>query len=79
MLLCNIYLLIPKRDFISPPKFVVIHSFDYNYQTKDEIINNNITIKSGMLYVLIIRGIFKLGEYVEIRPGICIRVSNKKN
>ena len=73
MLLCNIYLLIP------PPKLVAIHSFDYNYQTEDAIINNNITIKSGMLYVLILRGILKLGEYAEIRPGIFIRVSNKKN
>ena len=69
---------IPKRDFISPPKFVVIHSFDCNYQTEDTTINNNLTSKSGMLYGLILRGIIKLGEYVEIRPGICIKVSNKE-
>ena len=69
---------IPKRDFISPPKFIVIHSFDCNYQTEDNIDNNNLSIKSGMLYGLILKGILKLGEYVEIRPGICIRVSNKE-
>ena len=67
---------IPKRDLISPPKFIVIHSYDYYYQGEDTHNNNN--IKNGMLYGLILRGIIKLGEYIEIRPGICIRVSNKE-
>jgi translation initiation factor 2 subunit 3 len=69
---------IPKRDFISPPKFAIIHSFDCNYQSEDVYINNNLNNKTGMIYGLIFRGILKLGEQIEIRPGICIRVSNKE-
>ena len=69
---------IPKRDFISPPKFAIIHSFDCNYQSEDIYINNNLNNKSGMIYGLIFRGILKLGEHIEIRPGICMRVSNKE-
>ena len=70
---------LPKRDLISPPKFIVIHSYDCYYQGEDaHNNNNNINNKSGMLYGLILRGIIKLGEYIEIRPGICIRVSNKE-
>ena len=69
---------IPKRDFISPPKFIIMRSFDCNYQSEDTYINNNLINKTGMLYGLIVRGIFKLGEQIEIRPGICIRTSNKE-
>lgn len=69
---------VPKRDLISPPKFIVIHSYDCNYQNEDTHISNNLSIKTGMLYGLILRGILKLGEKIEIRPGISIRVSNKE-
>ena len=69
---------IPKRDFVSPQKFIILRSFDCNYQSEDTYINNNIITKTGMLYGIIIRGIFKLGEQIEIRPGICIRISNKE-
>ena len=69
---------IPKRDFISPPKFVIVHSFDCNNITEDIYINNSINSKSGLLYGIVIKGILKLGEEIEIRPGICYRISNKE-
>jgi translation initiation factor 2 subunit 3 len=69
---------IPKRDFISPPRFIIIHSLDCNYQTEENYKNNNLNIKSGMLYGLLLKGIFRIGDQLEIRPGICIRVSNKE-
>lgn len=69
---------IPKRDFVSPPRFIIIHSLDCYYQSEDNFINNNTYNKSGILYGLILKGIIKLGEQLEIRPGICIRVSNKE-
>lgn len=31
-----------------------------------------------MLYGLLLKGIFKFGEKVEIGPGICIQVSNQE-
>ena len=65
---------IPKRDFISSPKFNTLHSFDCYNQNDDNDFNN----KNGMIYGLLIRGILKVGEQIEIRPGICIRVSNKE-
>ena len=68
---------IPKRDFISSPRFIIIYSLDCNYQIDGNYINNNLNFKSGMLYGLIIKGILKIGDQLEIRPGICIRVSNK--
>ena len=70
-------LTIPKRDLISPPKFSIIHSFDC-YQDDDAPIGSDFNSKNGMLYGLLLKGIFKLGEKVEIRPGICIRVSNQE-
>ena len=69
---------IPKRDFISPPKFEIIHSFDCNNITEDIYINNSINVKSGLIYGLIIKGILKLGEEIEIRPGLCYRISNRE-
>ena len=61
--LCN--LPIPKRDFISPPRFVVIRSFDINLPgTEAE------DLKGGVAGGTLTRGILRLGEVVEIKPGI---------
>jgi translation initiation factor 2 subunit 3 len=61
--LCN--LPIPKRDFVSPPKFVVIRSFDINHPgTEAE------DLKGGVAGGTLTRGILRLGEVVEIKPGI---------
>ena len=61
--LCN--LPIPKRDFISPPRFVVIRSFDINHPgTEPE------KLEGGVAGGTLTRGILRLGEVVEIKPGI---------
>ncbi len=61
--LCN--LPIPKRDFISPPRFVVIRSFDINHPgTEPE------NLEGGVAGGTLTRGILRLGEVVEIKPGI---------
>jgi translation initiation factor 2 subunit 3 len=61
--LCN--LPVPIRDFISPPKFIVVRSFDVN-KPGDGPLN----LKGGVAGGTLIRGVLKLGEVVEIRPGI---------
>lgn len=56
---------IPKRDLISTPRMSIIRSFDVNRPGKD--IN---TMKGGICGGSITRGIFRLGDEIEIRPGI---------
>ena len=61
--LCN--LPIPKRDFISPPRFTIIRSFDINKPgTEAE------NLQGGVVGGTLTRGIIRLGEIVEIKPGI---------
>ena len=62
--LCN--LPIPKRDFISPPRFIIVRSFDINYPGEE----------AENLQGTLIRGILNFGEVVEIRPGNVIREAN---
>ena len=53
--LCN--LPIPKRDFISPPRFVVIRSFDINHPgTEPE------NLEGGVAGGTLTRGILRLGR-----------------
>lgn len=56
---------VPIRDFQSPPKFIVVRSFDVNKPGDDANI-----LKGGVAGGTLIRGVLKLGENVEIRPGI---------
>ena len=66
---CVIYYLchlpIPKRDFISPPRFIVVRSFDINYPGEEAQ-----NLQGGVAGGTLIRGVLKVGEIVEIRPGI---------
>ena len=57
---------IPKRDFISPPRFIIVRSFDINYPGEE----------AENLQGTLIRGILNFGEVVEIRPGNVIREAN---
>lgn len=61
--ICNIP--IPIRDFVSPPKFIVVRSFDVNKPgtSYEELVGG---IAGGTL----IRGVLRVGDEVEIRPGI---------
>eukprot|EP01102_Stenamoeba_stenopodia_P011599 TRINITY_DN3582_c0_g4_i1.p1 TRINITY_DN3582_c0_g4~~TRINITY_DN3582_c0_g4_i1.p1 ORF type:complete len:465 (+),score=145.00 TRINITY_DN3582_c0_g4_i1:210-1604(+) len=56
---------IPKRDFVSPPRMIVIRSFDVNKPGAevDEL-------KGGVAGGSLLQGVLKLGEEVEVRPGI---------
>jgi len=56
---------IPKRDTTSPPEFLVARSFDINKPgTK---IDN---LKGGVLAGVLKKGILKIGDEIEIKPGI---------
>ncbi|KAJ2159876.1 eukaryotic translation initiation factor 2 subunit gamma [Coemansia sp. RSA 552] len=56
---------IPVRDFSSDPRLIVIRSFDVNKpgQEVDQL-------KGGVAGGSILRGVIKLGDLVEVRPGI---------
>ncbi|KAK2460412.1 hypothetical protein APHAL10511_007577 [Amanita phalloides] len=61
---------IPVRDFTSDPKLIVIRSFDVNKPGAevDEL-------KGGVAGGSILTGVLRLGEEVEIRPGIVTKDS----
>ena len=65
---------IPKRDIISPPKFNIIHSYHFPHFFDDSTMLN----KTGTLYGILQTGVFKLGDNVEILPGICLKIKNKE-
>lgn len=61
----------PQYDFTADPRMVVIRSFDVNKPgfTVDEL-------KGGVAGGSILQGVFKVGQEVEIRPGIISRDAN---
>lgn len=64
--LCN--LPIPKRDLISPPRFIVVRSFDINHPGEEAE-----NLQGGVAGGTLMRGILRVGEIVEIRPGIVMK------
>ena len=56
---------IPKRDFLSRPRMIIIRSFDVN-KPGDEAA----TLKGGVAGGSILCGVLRLGDEVEVRPGI---------
>ena len=56
---------IPIRDFKSPPKMIVIRSFDVN--KPGEQIDD---LKGGVAGGTILQGVLKVGQSIEVRPGI---------
>jgi len=56
---------IPPRDFTSVPQMIVIRSFDVN-KPGEEIHN----LKGGVAGGSILKGILKVGDEIEIRPGV---------
>lgn len=56
---------VPVRDFSSAPKLIVIRSFDVN-KPGSEVDD----LKGGVAGGSIIRGVLKLGQEIEVRPGI---------
>lgn len=55
----------PIRDFNASPRLVVVRSFDINKPGTQYS-----TLKGGIAGGTVIRGIFRVGDDIEIRPGI---------
>ena len=62
---------VPVRDYRSNPKFIVVRSFDVNYPG-EEVQN----LRGGVAGGTLVRGVLRLGEIVEIRPGIVNKTSD---
>lgn len=56
---------IPVRDFTSSPKLIIIRSFDVNRPG-----DTAEALKGGVAGGSVLKGILRLGDEVEIRPGI---------
>ncbi|KAG5249128.1 eukaryotic translation initiation factor family protein [Salix suchowensis] len=59
---------IPERNFISPPNMIVIRSFDVNkpgYEVDE--------IRGGVAGGSILRGVLKVNQFIEVRPGIIVK------
>uniref|UniRef100_A0A1B6C3T9 protein-synthesizing GTPase n=1 Tax=Clastoptera arizonana TaxID=38151 RepID=A0A1B6C3T9_9HEMI len=56
---------IPTRDFTSPPRLIVIRSFDVN-KPGCEVDD----LKGGVAGGSILRGVLKIGMEIEVRPGL---------
>lgn len=56
---------IPLRDFTSDPQMIVIRSFDVNKPGEDAE-----TLKGGVAGGTILKGVLKVGDEIEIRPGM---------
>lgn len=59
---------VPVRDFTAPPRMIIIRSFDVNKPgcEVDEL-------KGGVAGGSILRGVLRVGDEIEIRPGITSR------
>jgi translation initiation factor 2 subunit 3 len=56
---------IPPRDFTSSPQMIIIRSFDVN-KPGDAIAD----LKGGVAGGSILKGVLKVGQEIEVRPGI---------
>jgi len=56
---------VPVRDFTSHPLMIIIRSFDVN-KPGEEVAN----LKGGVAGGSLIKGVLKVGDPIEIRPGI---------
>ena len=63
---------IPKRDIASKPEFLIARSFDIN-KPGTKIQN----LHGGVLAGVLKKGILKIGEEIEIKPGIMEKHANK--
>ena len=59
------HLPVPSRNFIGFPRLIVIRSFDVNKPGEDVQ-----TLKGGVAGGSILQGILKVGDEIEVRPGI---------
>ncbi|XP_074284544.1 eukaryotic translation initiation factor 2 subunit gamma-like [Silene latifolia] len=62
---------VPTRNFDSPPNMIVIRSFDVNkpgYNIDD--------IRGGVAGGSILKGVLKVNQKIEVRPGIVVKDAN---
>ena len=59
---------VPIRDFISEPRLIIIRSFDVN-KPGSEVEE----LRGGVAGGSILRGVLKVGQEIEVRPGENIR------
>lgn len=71
-IICD-YIPVPPRDFMALPRLIVIRSFDVN-KPGAEIDD----LKGGVAGGSILTGVFKIGDEIEIRPGIVTKDDNGK-
>jgi len=64
---------VPIRDFTSKPHMIVIRSFDVN-KPGEEVKD----LKGGVAGGSIIKGVLKVGQEIEVRPGIVSKDSDGK-
>lgn len=64
---------VPLRDFSSEPRLIVIRSFDVN-KPGAEVED----LKGGVAGGSILKGVLKVGQEVEVRPGIVSKTSDGK-
>ncbi|CAD6257881.1 unnamed protein product [Miscanthus lutarioriparius] len=59
---------IPERNFTSPPNMIVIRSFDVNKPGSE--VND---IKGGVAGGSILKGVLRVNQKIEVRPGIVMK------
>ncbi|RLN12334.1 eukaryotic translation initiation factor 2 subunit gamma-like [Panicum miliaceum] len=64
---------IPERNFTSPPNMIVIRSFDVNKPGSE--VNE---IKGGVAGGSILKGVLRVNQKIEVRPGIVMKDENGK-
>lgn len=64
---------VPQRDFLSAPRLIVIRSFDVN-KPGCEVDD----LKGGVAGGSILRGVLKVGQEIEVRPGIVEKTQDGK-
>jgi translation initiation factor 2 subunit 3 len=64
---------VPLRDFTSPPRLIVIRSFDVNKPGSDVD-----SLQGGVAGGSILQGILKAGQEIEVRPGIILKDQSGK-
>lgn len=65
---------IPLRDFTTDPKLIVIRSFDVNKPGAEVH-----ELKGGVAGGSLLTGVLRVGQEVEIRPGIVTKDSSGRN
>lgn len=61
---------VPTRDFLAPPRMIIIRSFDVN-KPGSEVAD----LKGGVAGGSILCGVLKIGDEIEVRPGVVTKDS----